>query len=93
VIPIIMPQVGQDIPSAEIVQWVKKEGDTVAKGEEILVVESEKAAFSVEAEQSGVLLKILHSEGEVVPIFATLGYIGEQGEMCQEDSEKGMKSS
>jgi len=87
VIPILMPQVGQDIPSAEIVQWVKKEGDPVKKGDEILVVESEKAAFSVEAEQSGVLLKILHKEGEVVAVFATLGYIGEPGEVYHEGQE------
>jgi len=80
---IIMPQVGQDIPSATIVEWVKKEGEAVKKGEIVVVVESEKAAFEVEADADGVLLKILHAEGEEVEILKPIGYIGEPGEVFE----------
>jgi pyruvate dehydrogenase E2 component (dihydrolipoamide acetyltransferase) len=83
-IPIIMPQVGQDIPSAKVVQWLKQENDPVEKGEVVVVVESEKAAFEIEAEQSGVLLKILHQEDEDVEVFQPLAYIGQPGETVDE---------
>jgi pyruvate/2-oxoglutarate dehydrogenase complex dihydrolipoamide acyltransferase (E2) component len=81
--PIIMPQVGQDIPSATIVEWVKKEGETVKQGEVVVVVESEKAAFEVESEASGVLLKIVCGEGEEVEILRPIGYIGEPNEAAE----------
>ena len=42
-IPVIMPQVGQDISRGKIVEWLKAEGDRVEEGEVVLVVESEKA--------------------------------------------------
>lgn len=83
---IIMPQVGQDVPSAAIVEWLKKEGDAVKKGEPVLVVESDKASFEVEAEENGVLLKILHAKGDVVEIFKPVGYTGQPGEKVEERS-------
>jgi pyruvate dehydrogenase E2 component (dihydrolipoamide acetyltransferase) len=45
--PVLMPQVGQDIKTARIVNWLKKEDQEVKKGEVIAVVESDKAAFDV----------------------------------------------
>ena len=48
-----MPQVGQDIPRAKIIEWTKQVNDPVAKGEVIAVVESEKASFEVEADAAG----------------------------------------
>ena len=83
-IPINMPQVGQDIPAGTIVQWLKKENDSVEKGEVVLTVESEKAVFDVEAEESGVLLKILHDEGAEVEILKPVGYIGQPGDVPEE---------
>lgn len=82
--PVMMPQVGQDIKTARIVDWLKKENDTVAKGEVIAVVESDKAAFDVEAYVSGILLKILHSEGDEVEVFAPIAYIGSPGEEIED---------
>jgi pyruvate dehydrogenase E2 component (dihydrolipoamide acetyltransferase) len=75
-----MPQVGQDIPSATIVEWRKREGDRVEAGEVVVVVESEKAVFEVEADGEGTLLEVLHEEGEEVQILRPLAYIGERGE-------------
>jgi pyruvate dehydrogenase E2 component (dihydrolipoamide acetyltransferase) len=78
--PVLMPQVGQDIKTATIVDWLKRENDEVAKGEVIATVESDKAAFDVEAYTSGVLLKILHGEGEEVEVLTPIAYIGKPGE-------------
>lgn len=82
--PIIMPQVGQDIPSATIIEWCKREGEAVEAGEVVVVVESEKAVFEVEADASGVLLKILHQAGEEVEILTPIGCIGQPGEEVAE---------
>jgi hypothetical protein len=53
-IPIIMPQVGQDYLTGTIVEWLKSENEPVQKGEVVLRVESEKATFDVEADGDGV---------------------------------------
>src|SRR5438045_68129 len=62
-----------------IVKWLKSEGDRVEKGEPLFEVDTDKATQEVEAEASGVLLKIAVSEGEV-PVGQTIAVIGEEGE-------------
>ena len=81
---ILMPQVGQDIETAIIVEWHKKENDMVNKGDIIATVESDKATFDVEAYDSGVLLKRLYEEGQEVRIFTPIAYLGEPGESVEE---------
>ncbi len=53
-VPILMPQIGQDITTGKIVEWYAKENDKVKKGDIIALVESEKAAFEVEALESEI---------------------------------------
>ena len=77
---IIMPQIGQDLTHGVVLEWLKKEGDPVEKGEVVVSVESEKAAFDVEAEASGILLKIEVAAGEEGEVFKPVGYIGAEGE-------------
>ncbi len=77
---IIMPQIGQDVTTGQIVEWFKKENDPVQKGEVVCSVEGDKGIFEVEAEESGVLLKILHQVGEEVEVLKPIGYIGQAGE-------------
>ncbi len=79
VAPLLMPQVGQDLPEGRIVAWHKAEGEPVSAGEVVLVVESEKAVFEVEAELGGVLLKRLYDEGAEAPVLQPVAYIGEEG--------------
>jgi len=85
--PVLMPQVGQDIKTARIVDWLKKETQEVKKGEVIAVVESDKAAFDVEAYASGVLLKILHPEGQEVEVLTPIAYIGQPGERIEDGGQ------
>jgi len=79
-----MPQVGQDIPRAKIIEWTKQVNDPVAKGEVIAVVESEKASFEVEADAAGVLLRVLYAVGEEGEVLRPIAYIGEPGESFDE---------
>jgi pyruvate dehydrogenase E2 component (dihydrolipoamide acetyltransferase) len=83
---ILMPQVGQDIETAIIVEWHKKENDTVNKGDVIATVESDKATFDVEAYDSGVLLKRLYEEGQEVKVLTPIAYLGQPGECVDETS-------
>jgi pyruvate dehydrogenase E2 component (dihydrolipoamide acetyltransferase) len=79
-IPVIMPQIGQDSPRGRIVRWLKRVNDVVQRGDVILTVESEKAIFEVTAEQAGVVLKILYPEDAEVDILQPVAFLGESGE-------------
>ena len=88
---IIMPKAGIDMSEGQIVKWLKKEGDPVTEGEIILEIMTDKTSMEIEAEKSGVLLKIVHHDGETVPVTTVIGYIGEPGEnvdlIAQEEEE------
>ena len=58
-----------------VIEWFKKEGDMVKKGDPLVEVLSEKATYEVEAPASGVLRKILTPEGTDVPVAGVLGVI------------------
>src|SRR5437868_12229927 len=62
-----------------IVKWLKAEGDRVEKGEQLYELDTEKVTQEVEAEASGVLLKISVDEGEV-EVGRTIAFIGTEGE-------------
>src|SRR5205809_2065306 len=74
-----LPRLGQGMESGTIVKWLKSEGDRVERGEPLYELDTEKVTQEVEAEASGVLLKIAVAEGEV-PVGRTIAVIGEQGE-------------
>jgi pyruvate dehydrogenase E2 component (dihydrolipoamide acetyltransferase) len=74
-----LPRLGQGMESGTIVRWLKNEGERVEKGEPLFEVDTDKATQEVEAEASGVLLKIAIAEGEV-PVGQTIAVIGEEGE-------------
>ena len=61
-----VPQMGESISEATVLTWLKKEGDTFSAGEDLVELETDKANSAISAEQSGVLSKILHREGDVV---------------------------
>jgi pyruvate dehydrogenase E2 component (dihydrolipoyllysine-residue acetyltransferase) len=77
-----LPRLGQGMESGTIVKWLKSEGDTVEKGEPLYELDTDKVTQEVEADASGVLLKIAIAEGEV-PVGKTIAVIGEQGESVQ----------
>lgn len=75
-----MPRLSQDMEAGTIVEWLKREGDPVERGQVILVVETDKANVDVEAPDNGILLRIVAAEGSEVPIGALLAVIGAEGE-------------
>ena len=85
-----LPRLGQGMESGTIVKWLKSEGDAVEKGEPLYELDTDKVTQEVEADASGVLLKIAVSEGEV-EVGKTIALIGEQGEEVSV-SENGAKA-
>ncbi|WP_243348981.1 dihydrolipoyl dehydrogenase [Parabacteroides sp. FAFU027] len=85
---IIMPKAGIDMTEGQIVKWLKQEGDKVEEGEIILEIMTDKTSMEIEAEVSGYLIKILHREGETVPVAEVIAYIGEQGESPDNQPEE-----
>ena len=77
---IIMPKAGIDMTEGQIVKWLKKEGDPVTEGEVILEIMTDKTSMELEAEASGILLKIVHPDGDTVPVTEVIGYIGAENE-------------
>ena len=75
-----MPPLGQTSDELRIVAWRKREGDAVAVGEPLLEVETDKATLEVEAAVAGVLLRIVHGEGQTVQAGAVIAHVGEPGE-------------
>jgi 2-oxoisovalerate dehydrogenase E1 component len=70
-----MPNMDLTVEEAKVVQWVKKIGDRVTKGESVLEVETDKAVVEIEAPASGTLARIVAQPDEVVALGATLGVI------------------
>jgi pyruvate dehydrogenase E2 component (dihydrolipoamide acetyltransferase) len=81
---IVMPRLSLTMKMGSVVQWFKKEGDHVEKGEPIVEVLSEKVTYDVEAPASGVLRKILAEEGMDLPVDATLAFIASPDEELPE---------
>jgi pyruvate dehydrogenase E2 component (dihydrolipoamide acetyltransferase) len=78
--PIIMPKFGQMTEESAIVEWLKKEGDPIAKGDILFTVETDKSVMDVESFEAGTLLKIVVKPGVSVPVQSTVGFLGKAGE-------------
>ena len=74
-----LPRLGQGMEAGTIVRWLKSEGEQVEKGEPLYELDTDKVTQEVEADASGVLLRIAIAEGEV-PVGQTIAVIGEEGE-------------
>jgi len=76
-IEIKVPTVGESISEVTLLKWLKKDGEYVDRDDVIAELESEKATFEVNAEQSGVI-KLIANEGDTLNIGAVLANIDEK---------------
>ena len=72
-----MPALSSTMTEGKIVEWLKQPGDKVARGESVLVVESDKADMDVESFQEGYLAAVLMPAGSTAPVGETIGLIVE----------------
>ena len=75
VIPILMPKAGQSMEEGTLVKWRAKPGDTIAKGQIIFEVETDKAVVEVEATDEGRLARIVLPEGGVLPVLQPVAFL------------------
>lgn len=78
--PFIMPKMDMDQEYVTIINWLKKEGEWIKKGEPVIEVETDKIASEIEAPESGILAGILYHENEEAPVTKVVAYILKEGE-------------
>jgi pyruvate dehydrogenase E2 component (dihydrolipoamide acetyltransferase) len=81
---VVMPKLGQSEETVKIVHWRKQLGETVAKGDILFEIETDKAVLEVESFYAGTLLKIIAGEGVTVPVQTTVAFVGDPGEAVPE---------
>ena len=83
-----MPDIGEGIAEAEIVQWHKKVGDTVKEDEEFVDMMTDKATVPMESPVDGKILEIAGAEGDMVSIGSMLVVIEVEGEVPDDVAEE-----
>ncbi len=75
-----MPKFGQMTEESAIVEWLKREGDKIEKGDILFTVETDKSVMEVESFEAGTLIKIVVPPKVNVPVQTTVGFLGNPGE-------------
>ena len=79
-ISIVMPALEMAQETGKIISWLKKEGESIARGEPIAEIETDKVVLEVEASADGVLAGVTASAGDVVQVGKTIAWIVAPGE-------------
>ena len=74
---ILMPQLGETVAEGKITKWFKSAGDAVKPGDNLFEIETDKVSMEVPATEAGTLSEIRVPEGEVAPVGAIVGVIGD----------------
>jgi pyruvate dehydrogenase E2 component (dihydrolipoamide acetyltransferase) len=75
-----VPKLGNTVEECIVSRWVKQKGDTVAEGELVAEIETDKATFEVTAPVGGTILETFFEAGALVPVFTNLFIVGTPGE-------------
>jgi pyruvate dehydrogenase E2 component (dihydrolipoamide acetyltransferase) len=95
-ISVVMPALEMAQETGKLISWLKKEGESVAKGEPLLEIETDKAVMEIESPGDGVLAGIKVHAGTEVPVGRTIAWIIRPGEVPPADEvavESGRKTS
>jgi len=90
---VVMPALELAQETGKVLVWIKKEGDTVVKGEPLLEIETDKVSFELEAPADGVLAGVKSHEGDVVPVGQIIAWLvapGEQPPVEPDAASRGM---
>jgi pyruvate dehydrogenase E2 component (dihydrolipoamide acetyltransferase) len=82
-----MPALEMAQETGKIISWLKKEGDSIAKGEPIAEIETDKVVLEVEATADGVLAGVTAGAGDVVQVGKIIAWIVAPGEQVPSESE------
>ncbi len=79
-VEVILPKVDMVMESGTFLEWLKKDGQQVIKGEPLFTIETDKASIEVEAPATGILAGVRAKAGDVIPVSETIAYILAPGE-------------
>lgn len=77
---VILPKLGTNMEHAQICRWLVKEGQRVNKGDVIAEVDTDKAAFELESEVSGVVRRLIAADRQKVAVTEVIALIGDEGD-------------
>jgi pyruvate dehydrogenase E2 component (dihydrolipoamide acetyltransferase) len=92
-VSVVMPALELAQETGRILGWIKKEGDSVRKGEILVEIETDKITFEVEAPADGVLAGVCSREGDDVPVGQTIAWIVAPGEDAPAEAENAAAAS
>src|SRR3954468_3871281 len=77
---VTMPRLSDSMEEGTILKWLVDEGGEVKRGEPLVEIETDKANMTYDADTDGVLIEVVASEGDTLPIGEVIARIGEEGE-------------
>lgn len=86
-VDVLVPEVGEGVTEGNIVEWLKKDGETVKEGEPLLTIETQKVTFEITSPASGVL-RVLKPQGSTVKVSERIAMIEEVKEEVKEIETK-----
>jgi pyruvate dehydrogenase E2 component (dihydrolipoyllysine-residue acetyltransferase) len=84
---LVMPRLSDTMEQGTIGRWLVHEGDSIAEGDVIAEIETDKATMEFQAYAPGTVLKILVGDGETADLGAPIAIVGDAGEQVPERSE------
>ena len=78
-IEFLMPSLGADMEAGKLVEWRKKPGDTVKRGDIIAEVETQKGLIEIEVFDEGIIGELLIKEGAKIPVGTVMALINPSG--------------
>ena len=92
-VSVVMPALELAQETGKIISWLKKEGDSIQKGEPLLEIETDKITFEVEAPGDGLLAGVKSAEGDEVPVGQVIAWIVAPGEQPPTEVETSAPSA
>ena len=91
-ISVVMPALELAQETGKVLVWIKKEGDSVVKGEPLLEIETDKVSFELEAQADGILAGVRSHAGDVVPVGQIIAWLVAPGEQppAESNTSRGM---
>src|SRR6266540_5580464 len=80
---VIMPALGMAQDTGKVLRWLKRDGETVAKGEPLLEVETDKVTVEIESPAAGTLAGVRAAEGEEVAVGTPIAVVLAEGEVAE----------
>ena len=80
---VLVPPLGQTVDTVTLVTWYKNEGETVAQGEPLFAIETDKATLDIEAPASGTLRGVMAQPGDEVKVLSPIALIAAPDEAVE----------